>query len=61
MVGSLQMVSKSIIDPSVGIRFVYLCRRCMSFWPRNLIGHNKDVTVACGCLSHITLGKEESL
>ena len=40
--GSLQMVSKPIPDPGVGVCLA------LSVWPRNPMGHNEDVGSAWG-------------
>ena len=49
MVGnwSLQIISKLILDPDVRVCLVPL--GCLSIWPHNFVGYNKDVVSIEGC------------
>ena len=44
--GSLQMVSESI--PTLVWGFVWPYRRCLTIWPHNPVGHNKDFVSTLG-------------
>ena len=42
------MVLKPILDPDVGVYYVWLRRGCLIVWPHNPMGHNEDVVSAWG-------------